>query len=491
MKNIRQSYDRKDKYRAGMSGNFSRTISYWSLVTSNKTVMKRIFLIMVIITFTRINIFSQQITGIWNGVLNTGTSTLPLAFHIEEKENGYSTRLDSPNQGAMGITTTNTILEKNTLTVNIAKLFAVFEGKVKKNTIKGTFTQYGKSFDLVLTRGEIKNNRPQDPQPPYPYISEEIQFENKQAGITLAGTFTFPQTRNHFPAVILISGSGAQNRNEELFNHRPFLVLADYLSRNGIAVLRYDDRGTGASQGIYHTATLEDFVSDAEAAFAYLRSRKEIDPEKTVLIGHSEGASIAFMFAGKDSTIAGIVSMAGVAVKGDTLLKLQRYFISKAMNVSDKNIADNEDLIRKMNDIISEHTADSVFYHPERFVDEIIPDKMKNNVFAKNSYAQELMKLASAEMQSILKYNPEEDLRKIKCPLLAISGEKDLQVPPTINLNHFAKYITANLTVKLYPDLNHLFQHAQTGLVHEYGQIEETISPEVMKDIAQWILLLN
>ncbi|MDR2409688.1 MAG: alpha/beta hydrolase [Bacteroidales bacterium] len=450
--------------------------------------MRKIFFIFIIIFCAGMRIFPQQITGTWNGVLNTATLTLPIVFHIEQTENGYSTLMDSPNQGAKGIVTTTTVLEKHRLTINIARLFAVFEGKVKKNMIKGTFTQRGSTFDLVLTRGTANYKRPQDPQPPYPYISEDIQFENKSAGITLAGTFTCPSRGNNFPVAVLISGSGAQNRDEEVFNHRPFHILSDYLSRCGIAVLRYDDRGTGASQGVYHTATLEDFALDAAAALSYLHSRKEINPQKTGLIGHSEGASIAFMLGGKDTTLAFIVSMAGAAIEGDSLMKLQRYFISKAMNVSEKDMAENEKLVEAMNILIQEHTADSVFNHPELFVDEIIPSKMKNNATVRNSYSKELIKLASPEIQSFLRYNPAEDLQKIKCSVLAINGEKDLQVPAAINLDNFGKRISSNLTIKQYPQLNHLFQHAQTGLVSEYGSIEETISPEVIEDIAQWIL---
>jgi pimeloyl-ACP methyl ester carboxylesterase len=453
----------------------------------NGISMRRLFYILVLIYGTNTMIFSQQIAGTWNGVLNTATFSLPVVFHIEVKDGNYSTLMDSPNQGAKGIATTSTVLKKNTLTINIAKLFAVFEGKVKKNIIKGTFTQMGTSYDLILTRGEAKTQRPQDPQPPYSYISEEVRFENKQAGITLAGTFTRPKTGDNFLVAILISGSGAQNRDEELFNHRPFLVLADYLTHSGIAVLRYDDRGVGASQGVYQAATLQDFASDAAAAISYLRTRKEVNPEKIALIGHSAGGSIAFMLAGTYTDLACIVSMAGVAIKGDSLMILQRYLISKAMNISDKEIAQNEELVNKMNTLIQQHTADSVFNHPKLFVDEIIPLKMRNNALVRDAYCKELIKLASPEMQSFLQYDPAEDLQKIKCPVLAINGEKDLQVPPTVNLDNLSRYITSHLTIKQYPDLNHLFQHAQTGLTLEYGQIEETISPEVLKDIVEWI----
>ncbi|MCL2131994.1 MAG: alpha/beta hydrolase [Lentimicrobiaceae bacterium] len=449
--------------------------------------MKKIFFIAVMAVLPCASVFSQGITGAWNGTLDFGTFKLRIVFHIEEKNGIYSAAMDSPDQGVKDIFTDSTILINKKLRITIPKIFAVFEGKVSKKNIKGTFTQMGKSTPLILTRGEVKNNRPQDPQPPFSYHLEDVYFENKQADITLAGTFTYPETGGNFPAVVLISGSGAQNRDEEVFNHRPFAVLADYLTRNGIAVLRYDDRGVGKSKGVYHTASIQDFATDALSAVSYLKTRPEINPQMIGLIGHSEGGSIAFMLAGNHDGIAFIVSMAGSGIKGDSLMMHQRYLISKAMGVSDKKIAENEELIVKMNAVIDEHTADSAYNYPELFVGEIVPPKMKENVAVRNAYAGELEKLASPEIQSFMQYDPTEDLQKITCPVLAINGEKDLQVPADISLDNIAKQVKSNLTVKKYPDLNHLFQHAKTGLVNEYITIEETISPEVLEDICGWV----
>jgi len=452
--------------------------------------MKRVTLLITVLFFC-LTAFSQDITGSWNGVLDYGTGTLRLVIHIEEKDGVYSSTLDSPDQGIDGIKTTNTILKKKTLTINIAKLFAAFEGKVKKNSIEGTFTQYGTSFPLVLKRGSVEINRPQEPKPPYPYHSEDVYFENKQADIKLAGTLTYPKEGNNFPAVVLITGSGGQNRDEEIFNHRPFLVLADYLTRQGIAVLRYDDRGVGESKGTYITASIQDFATDALAAVKYLKTRPEINPSQIGLLGHSEGGSISFIASADNKDIAFIVSMAGVAIKGDSLMKLQRYAIAKAANISDEDVAKNERLIVQISEIIEKHSADSVFNHPDLFVDEIIPADMKNNRLARSKYQDHLFGMAAPEIYSLMSYNPVEDLQKILCPVFAVNGEKDLQVPAYVNLQNFEKWLQGKATTKKYPNLNHMFQHCKTGLVDEYSRIEETMSEEVLEDIAKWILSIT
>ena len=452
--------------------------------------MKRIF-ILITTLFSCSLVFSQDITGSWNGVLDYGAGTLRIVFHIEEKNGVYTTLMDSPDQGAKDLKTTNTILKKKSLTINIAKLFAVFEGKVKKSSIEGTFTQNGMTFPMILNRGTIETTRPQDPKPPYPYNSEDIYFENKEAGIMLAGTFTYPKEGTNFPVAVLITGSGGENRNEEIYNHRPFLVLADYLTRQGIAILRYDDRGIGESKGIYHTATIQDFSTDALAAVNYLKTRKEINPNQIGLIGHSEGGSIAFIASADNKNIAFIISMAGVAIKGDSLTKLQRAAILPKMGLSEEDIEKNEELLRQINVLAEKYSADSIFNYPEKFVDEIIPADMKNNTTARNSYKKALIEVTSPEMYSLNSYDPKEDFQKIQCPVFAINGEKDLQVLPDVNLENFEKHLSVKVTTKKYPGLNHLFQHAQTGLMDEYSKIEESISEEVLEDIAKWIKLVT
>jgi len=448
--------------------------------------MKRVIFIFTTLILLCTAVFPQKITGTWNGTLDYGTFKLRIVFHIEEKNGVYSTTMDSPDQGAKDIQTASTVFKSKKLTINMPKLFAVFEGKVSKNSIEGTFTQMGKAAPLVLVRGNVDYNRPQDPKPPFPYHVENVFFNNEKADITLAGTFTYPEAGDNFPAVVLITGSGAQNRDEELFNHRPFAVIADYLTRNGIAVLRYDDRGTAESKGIYHTATIQDFAADALSAVSYLKTRNEINPQKIGLIGHSEGGTIAFMLAGGGNDLAFIVSMAGSAIKGDSLMKLQRHLISSAMGIPSKQIAENEELVEKMTETVEKHTADSVFNYPELFIDEIIPVQLAGNAAVRKSLTSELVKIASPEIYSLMMYDPTEDLQKINCKVFAINGEKDLQVPADINLGNVEKYVKG-ASIKKYPNLNHLFQTSKTGLVTEYVEIEETISPEVLEDIKNWI----
>jgi len=429
---------------------------------------------------------ASSITGTWSGVLKE-IIKLRIVFHITEKDGIYSSTMDSPDQGAKGIPTASTILKNKKLTITIPQLSVVYEGKVNKNFVDGTFTQAGKIIPLTLIRGSVEINRPQTPKPPFPYHAENIYFDNAKAGIRLAGTFTFPEAGGKFPAVVLISGSGAQNRDEEIFEHHLFAVIADHLTRNGIAVLRYDDRGVGESKGVYHTASIQDFSTDALSAVAYLKTRSEVNPQKIGLIGHSEGGTIAFMLAGGGNDIAFIVSLAGSTIKGDTLINLQRELLSKAMGIPDKQIAENNELFTKMCAIIDKHTADSVSKYPNLFVDELIPTKKKKDNAVRDEYINQLATVASPEIYSIIKYDPTNDLQKIKCPVLALNGEKDLQVPADVNLGAVEKYVKSKVSIKKYPNLNHLFQTAKTGLPAEYAEIEETISPQVLKDIEIWI----
>ncbi len=452
--------------------------------------MKRLIAITIGISMA-IGGSAQDIRGSWNGVLNAGSVNLPLVLHIDEKEGVYSATMDSPLQGAKGIPVSTITFEHAKLSFAIAKLGATYEGVMQSDSIAGTFKQNGMSFPLNLSRtkeGPALLARPQDPKPPYPYNAEEVQFENKEAGITLAGTLTYPREGKDFPVAILVTGSGAQNRNEELLGHKPFLVLSDYLTRNGIAVLRYDDRGVGESGGKYATANLDNFTSDAASAISYVKTRKEINPKKFGIIGHSEGGTIAFMLASeKKHNLGFIVSMAGMAIPGDSLLQMQRYLIAKASGVPDEMIALNETLMTSFSQMIDKHPADYIQQNMDQILDEVLPESLRGNATARTQCKGAIKQLMSPEIQSLLKYNPAEALKKIQCPVLALGGEKDLQVPADINLDRVKALVKGPVTIKKYPGLNHLFQHCTTGLINEYGSIEETIAPEVMKDISIWI----
>jgi fermentation-respiration switch protein FrsA (DUF1100 family) len=471
--------------------------------------MKKTCLHVLLAALTAVPGFAQDFQGSWNGTLHAGGAKLRLVFHIEENNGACAATMDSPDQGAKGIPVTAVTVDGNAVTLKISSLAMTYTGTLAGDTITGTFTQGGFRTALNIGRMNLAQEaapvpeRPQDPREPYPYHSENVTFENKKAGITLAGTLTFPREGKDFPVAVLISGSGPQNRNEEVsrFNHRPFLVLSDYLTRNGIAVLRYDDRGVAESGGDYKTATLDDFAADAMAAFDYLKTRPEINPAKTGLIGHSEGGTIAFLLAAAHPEIAYMVSMAGMTVHGDSLLRAQRYLTGRAQGASDEAIAVNELLIDKVTAATERHTAEYVMKHADSLTAQLLSteealikrlsatlpdDEVSRDVF-RDQVKAGIIQLVQPELRSLRQCDPSGALAKIQCPVFALNGEKDLQVPADMNLDPVRALVKSALKVKKYPGLNHLFQHAETGTIDEYGAIEETISPEVLEDIAAWV----
>lgn len=439
---------------------------------------------------------AQDISGTWHGKLSIPTGSLTIVFHISQTEQGtYVTTLDSPDQGANGIKTQTTSFNDSILTIQIPIIHASYKGKLDSNqTISGTFIQ-GMPIPLNLEKGEASRpRRPQEPQPPFPYKSEEVIVRNEQDGINLAGTLTLPQKGTKFPAVVMVTGSGAQNRDEEIMGHKPFLVIADYLTRNGIAVLRCDDRGTAASQGNHATATNEDFARDTEAAINYLRSRKEINAKKIGIIGHSAGGIIAFIVAKKDPSIAFVVSLAGAGVKGDSLMLKQVELISNSQGMPDAVWQGMKPSIRNRYAILQQTDKTPEELQKELYADitqTMSPEQLKDLNTIQQISAQ-INSMTSPWYLHFMRYDPAEDLKELKCPVLALNGEKDIQMDAAMNLTAIQEKITGNgntnVTIKAYPNLNHLFQTCEKGTLAEYGQLEETISPEVLKDIAEWIL---
>ena len=322
--------------------------------------MKKKELIFLMTIFS-LNLFGQDITGQWNGVLKVQGIQLSLIFNVTKSDNGYSSTMDSPDQGAIGIPVTNTTFENSKIKFEVTNAKIEYNGELKKNEFVGTFKQAGQEFPMILSRKALEKEilkRPQEPLKPYPYYSEDVTFQNTKTNISLSGTLTFPKKDGLFPAVILISGSGPQNRDEEVFGHKPFLVISDYLTKNGIAVLRYDERGVGQSTGNFKTATSADFATDVESAIAYLQTRKEINKKKIGLVGHSEGGLIATMVASTSKDVSFIVLLAGTGIQGDKLLLLQQKLIAKANGVSEtdikKSIKTNEklfEMVIKSNDV--------------------------------------------------------------------------------------------------------------------------------------------
>ena len=411
--------------------------------------MKKILLTIILAVASTLTATAQaDLIGSWTGKLDLGVAKLTLVFHLKQADGHVKVTMDSPDQSAMGIPCTNDFLSYDSLAVSVKSINASYSGRLKDGKIVGTFKQNGLSLPLVLAKGTEELIRPQNPQPPFPYETEEVTFSNERDSATLAGTLTWPVGYNpkskKKPVVALfITGSGQENRDEEIFDHKPFLVIADYLARHGIATLRYDDRATGASKGgDVRNATSEDFARDAAAGLAYLRSRKAFS--KVGIIGHSEGGLIGFML-GAQGKADFLVSLAGPGVKGDTLTTSQR---NRMLELYGGTGTMTVDSIRNLPEI-----RRVPWY--KWFID----------------------------------YDPAADIAATRCPVFALNGDRDWQVISSLNLTAIERLLPKskkNVT-KEYPGLNHLFQHCTTGLMNEYRQIEETIAPEVLSDIAEWI----
>ena len=428
-----------------------------------------------------------QIEGYWKGEIDLGTLKLEMAFNIKAIENGYSATLDVPAQGAFDFPVDETTFKDGHLQLTMSAMDASYSGTPKDGVIEGEFTQRGMTFPLNLVKAEKKEQkkaRPQDPQPPFNYHIEEVTFVNEKEGNTLVGTLTIPEGEGPFPAMVLVSGSGQQDRDEELMNHRPFWIIADYCALHGIAVLRYDDRGIGGSKGEVENATSLDFSYDAEAAFDYLRNRKEINASKVGILGHSEGGVINFMVAARRPEVAFLVSLAGPSVNGIEVLKEQQAAILRASGMSEEAVQFSSSANAQLFDII------------EASNDRVEADSLMRQLVKGWGYNEELTEQTVGQMTSpwmyyFLKYDPTEAIVKTNCPALLLNGSKDLQVIASQNLPGYEKIISehgkTNLTLRELPDLNHLFQHCETGSPNEYFEIEETISPEVLVLIVEFV----
>jgi pimeloyl-ACP methyl ester carboxylesterase len=442
---------------------------------------------------------AQAITGKWNGVLQVQGMQLRLVFNVTKSDNGFISTMDSPDQGAKGIPVTNTTFDNPKIKFEIPSAKIEYQGELKQNEIVGIFKQGGKEFPMNLTRNAIEKEvlkRPQEPTKPFSYYSEDVTFSNIQANIVLSGTLTLPKKEGNFPVVILISGTGPQNRDEEILGHKPFLVISDFLTKNGIGVLRYDDRGVGQSQGDFKVANSADFATDVESAIAYLKTRKEINKKKIGLVGHSEGGLIAPMVASKSKDVAFIVLLAGTGIQGDQLLLMQQKLIGKTLGLSNEDLRKTEMANRKAFDIVNKSKSleqlniDLTTYIQQTLKEN--PNAARPQGMTDDDFVTlQVNQITNPWMLYFIKYNPAPTLQKVKCPVLAINGEKDLQVPPKENLTAIKNAITkgGNSHVKIieFPNLNHLFQECETGSPDEYAKIEQTFSPSALTEILKWI----
>jgi pimeloyl-ACP methyl ester carboxylesterase len=434
---------------------------------------------------------ASDLAGDWQGTLAVGAINLRIVFHIKSADEGLHATLDSPDQSAYGLPVSSVELKDGTVKLDSQKVRATFEGTLSSDlsTLTGTWAQGAGSLPLTLKRvknaAELERHpRPQEPSKPYPYRAEDVAYDNKTAGNRLAATLTMPNGKGPFPAVVLITGSGPQDRDETVFNHKPFLVLADYLTRRGIAVLRADDRGTGESTGDFAKATTADFATDTEAGIAYLKSRAEIDPHKIGLIGHSEGGIIAPMIAARNHEVAFIVMMAGSGVPGDQILVAQSTLLAEAAGKSHEVALKTGERERQILDLLKQDQDDATL---QKSLREKLSAEMRDA-----QIGAAVTQLMSPWLRYFVNYDPAPALRKVTCPVLALNGEKDLQVPPKQNLPAIRKALedggNKNFEADELPGLNHLFQTAKTGSLAEYATIDETISPVALEKIAGWIL---
>ncbi len=432
--------------------------------------------------------------GVWQGALEGNGMRLRLQLHVTHgDQKQLLAALDSPDQGVNGLPATKVSQKDAAFHFEIPVVNGVYDGALNaaKTTITGEWTQSGVQQKLEFRRSGqlLELVRPQNPVKPYPYKEEEVTFTNAQASVSLAGTLTLPPGPGPFPAAILLSGSGPHDRDESVAGHRPFLVLADHLTRKGIAVLRFDKRGNGKSTGDYAKATTEDFASDADAALAYLKTCKEIDPKKIGLIGHSDGGMIAPLVAAHSSDVAWIVLLAGPGLKGEDILLLQSELILKAAGVGPGEVTRTL-AFDKQTYVLIRQEKDPVVL--EAKLNDLVQSTSTGAALSPAAVQSQLRVLVSPWFRYYLDYDPVPALQKTLCPVLALNGEKDLQVPPKENLAKIRKALqdggNRDFQTTELPGLNHLFQHCPTGSPTEYGGIEETIASEALNDVSDWVL---
>lgn len=452
--------------------------------------------------------FSKQSNSSIVGNWISKPGQFKIVYRVSKNEdNNFIVYTDIPDQEAWGMPADFLISsDRKNIKFDMYNIRCIYEGKISQDgrLINGKFKgPDGGGMPLVLERTDNPpvriSKRPQEPQKPYPYKEEIVSFENRLDKITLAGTLTIPESGGPFPAVLLLAGSGPNDRDQLIWGHRIFLVLADYLTRQGIAVLRYDDRGVGRSTGDYDKGTFNDFKKDALAGVEYLKTRQEIDAKKIGLVGHSEGAVIGPLAAGESSDVAFMVLMAapGLTDDFDGLIK-QWTDGYRSKGASQQAIALKASVLREIfYTIRHEDDLEIARSKINNLLQKIKPELAKlsaddrKNIELESVDTYNFHWMLSPGFSSVLRYNAKETLMKVKCPVLAINGGKDTQVP-TENLKGVEKALKAggNLqyTTKEFAGLNHLFQTAKTGSPSEYASIEETISPSVLRFISDWVL---
>lgn len=442
-------------------------------------------IILLLSLFSFAGLCAQDFSGVWSGKIDVGVNKLMLFYKITKLQNGeYECALRVPQQGGAIIPVEVSMTDKEKITLSAKSINAVFEGCLVADTLKGRFNQMGYSFDLVMTKEAVVFKRTQELKEPFPYKTEEVSFTNIKDGIAFSGTISYPlsdtKLKKHSVAMVMVTGSGGQNRDEEVFSHKPFAVIADYMARKGIGTLRYDDRGVAKSGGDASSVTIASNMEDALFAVRYLRTKFD----RVGVIGHSEGGIIAFMLASRGE-VDFAISLAGTGLSGyDIILEQLLYSIDRLQLT---NHSEYEDLLKEVFKYYKENkgTGKSCV----EYANQLLKEQGKEQNYMLLPKLVNVLDTDNVWLKSFLNFSPQKDISTAKCPVFAINGELDTQVKASTNLEAIRKLLPKKKhnQVKLYPKMNHFFQVCETGDISEYITIEETISYTVLEDIAQWV----
>ena len=440
--------------------------------------------------------------GSWAGKLQLPGASLRIVLHVKAATAGtYTATLDSPDQGARGIPATRVVWKNDSLQLDVGSIGGSYAGRLNADSLllTGHWRQGSQRLPLNLKKTDVAAltpKRPQNPKKPYPYREQEVTYASTAANVRLAGMLTLPEGEGPFPAVLLITGSGPQNRDGELMGHQPFLVLADYLTRRGVAVLRVDDRGVGKSTGDFGAATSRDFADDALAGVRFLKSRKDIHPRQIGLVGHSEGGLVAPLVSTQSKDVAYLVLLAGPGVTGEEIIQRQTERIMQAGGMAPEGIQSSLALQGRLFEILRQEpdaarAEQKMTEAVQAAAAKMTDDQKQASGLAGDGPRVLAKRLNTPWFRFFLAYDPKTTLRKVKVPVLALNGEKDLQVIAKENLAAIARALqeggNRQVQTRELPGLNHLFQTAQTGAPAEYAQIEETFAPVALQQIGDWI----
>jgi pimeloyl-ACP methyl ester carboxylesterase len=469
------------------------------------------FLLFVLIS---LGTYAQSPIQNWAGILNAGGQKIELRLHLmQNADKTYTSNWDVPAQKAIGITSSKTTFENGVLNIEVKMIGASYVGtmNVAGDKIEGTWGQSGMNFPLNME--PIKEGaavaviiKPQTPKPPFTYTSEDFVYHSANTNLDYGATITFPNDNKKHSLVILITGSGKQDRDETIFDHKPFAVIADYLTKKGFAVLRVDDRGAGKSTGDFSKSTSADFALDVEEHIRYAKSLAMVDTNKIGLLGHSEGGLIAPMVAARNKSVAFIVLLAGPGIQIVDLMAIQNELVLKSVGVSQDAISAYIPLYKKLMKtiIVTDKKEDALLKAKEivkdwyTSTDKVLVKKTTNinNEAEAEKFANSMAATFSTNWWKYFgAFDPQSSIQKVKCPVLAINGSADIQVPSDASIHGIEAALkkggNKQFTTKQFIGLNHLFQKCTKCTVAEYGELETTIEPEVLTTIGDWLVALK